>query len=510
MQNFAFCTIFVFSCLIIGLNARKNVLFLVSDDMRPELTSFYGPDFPSPIHPPMHSPNLDRLASSSLLLKHAYVQQAVCSPSRTSLLTGRRPDTTHVYDLVKYFRKVGGNFTTIPQFFKMNGYKSIGMGKIFHPGVASAFDDPISWTQAYYHAPNLGYWDAKEKSWIAVPEDQWKKRPLPDAQIADRAISTLKSVAEDAKSGKQNFFVAVGFHKPHLPFVFPESMLVNYPESAIALPDNAYAPDGMPPVAWSNYEELLSYKDIAALHATGKINSSLPNSVVLDLRRAYYSALSWTDFQLGRVLDELESLGLANNTIVSFWGDHGWQLGEHGEWCKHTNFEIATHAPMMIRIPGLTDNGVVTEQLTEYVDLFPTLVEAAELGLKLDLCPEDSKNIQLCTEGESLIPLIKEPTKPWKSAAFSQYPRDGSRIMGYTIRTRDYRYTEWAEFSGPPKYKPNWDNLVGRELYNHDHTSPDILEENKNLVFDPKYQTIVKTLSKQLRAGWRNALPPSS
>ena len=304
----AYIVSYLFAVLTISaltvVDCRMNVLFLVSDDMRPELMSFIGADFPTPVHPPIHSPNLDALASKSLLLKRAYVQQAVCSPSRTSLLTGRRPDTTHVYDLVKYFRNVGGNFTTIPEYFKLSGYRTIGMGKIFHPGVASNNDDPISWTDPYFHAPNLKYWDSRDKSWIAVPEEQWSKKPLPDAQIADHAISTLRAVASDAKSGNKNFFVGVGFHKPHLPFVFPDSMLVNYPDSLIHIPDNEYAPQNMPSVAWSNYGELRNYRDIFALNASGNINTSLPASVVRDLRRAYYSALSWTDLQVGRVLKE--------------------------------------------------------------------------------------------------------------------------------------------------------------------------------------------------------------
>ena len=217
--------IFVISnllCISYVIDARMNVLFLVADDMRPELGAYYGKDFPSPIHPTMHSPNLDKLASKSLLLKRAYCQQAVCSPSRTSLLTGRRPDTTHVYDLQTYWRKSGGNFTTIPQYFKENGYTSIGMGKIFHPGIASGHDDPISWSAPYFHATI--HWETRENSWKAVPDYELKDKPLVDNQTAEHALGILRQVAPAAKSGEKPFFVAVGFHRPHLPFVFPESM----------------------------------------------------------------------------------------------------------------------------------------------------------------------------------------------------------------------------------------------------------------------------------------------
>ena len=197
-----------------GSAEKMSILFFVSDDMRPEINSFIGSDFPTPIHPRMHTPNLDELYGKSLVLKKAYVQQAVCSPSRTSLLTGRRPDTTHVYDLVKYFRKVGGNFTTIPQFFKDNGYLAAGMGKIFHHGPASDFDDPISWNFPYYHAPNLAMYHTYDRSWYSVSKERRDKYPLPDEQIANRAIKMLKEAAPKARTGEKPFFFGVGFRFP--------------------------------------------------------------------------------------------------------------------------------------------------------------------------------------------------------------------------------------------------------------------------------------------------------
>lgn len=471
-----------------------NVLFLVADDMRPQLGAYYGPDFPSPSHPKMHTPNLDFLASRSLLLKRAHVQQSVCSPSRTSLLTGRRPDTTHVYDLHSYFRNVGGNFTTLPEYFKQNGYTTIGMGKIFHPGHASGHDDPVSWSEPYFHG--VRNFESKNNSWLAVPDNKLYRKPLRDRQIADHALKTLHSVA----TSKKNFFVAVGFHKPHLPFVFPESFMMKYyPKSAIRLPDNPFAPVNMPRIAWEDFGGLREYADIAFYNASGNINTTFPDKVVLELRRAYYSSISWIDSLVGELISELNRLELSNNTIISFWGDHGFQLGEHGEWCKRTNFELSTHAPMMIHIPGMTESGVQTEQLTEFVDLFPTLAEAA--GLKpLPLCPEDSRNIELCREGTSLLPLIKRPDVPVKSAAFSQYPRK-ENIMGYSLRTEKYRYTEWAKFKYYPLYRPDRNHLSGVELY--DHTIDP--EENYNRADENKYQDIRRKLSKILHNGWRHS-----
>ena len=475
--------------------------------MRPEF-SFFGDEFLSTIHPPIISPNLEALASKSLVLQRAYVQYAWCSPSRTSFLTSRRPDTTHVYDIWTYFRNVGGNFTTIPEYFKQNGYRTIGMGKIFHPGkAASNNDDPISWTDPYYHAPSQGYYGGNYNmsSWEAVPEERWRAEPLPDEQIADQAIATLRTVAADALSNNTNFFVAVGFRKPHLPFVFPDYLLSLYPEESISLPDNAYIPLNMPEVAWVSYWLLRQYTDIIALNATGKLNTTLPDSVVRDLRRAYYCSLSWVDIQVGRVLKELEDLGLSNDTIVTFLSDHGYHLGEHAEWEKITNFELATRTPLMIKIPGFTDDGIVTDKLTEFVDIFPTIVEAAGLDMSCRFVRKTPQASPSCTEGTSLMPLIKNPERKWRTAAFSQILRfnyTSTSVIGYTMRTHQYRYTEWVEFSGAPDYSPIWNEMFGTELYDHAKDPG----ENINIAMDPKNAMLVKRLSKQLHDGWRNDL----
>lgn len=475
-----------------------NVLLFVADDMRPQLGAYHGSSFPSPVHPPMHTPNIDALANRSLFLRRAYVQQAVCSPSRSSILTGRRPDTTHVYDLVSNFRTVGGNFTTLPEYFKLNGYKTMGMGKIHHGTDASGGDDAQSWSEPYFHG--VPRFEDKSRSWFAVPDNELTAKPLRDKQIADHAIESLRKLAPSAKTGESNFFVAVGFHKPHLPFVFPESIMQTfYPKYYIRLPPNPYAPVNMPNIAWFDYTELrVSYDDIAALNPSGAINTTLPDQVTLDLRRAYYSAVTWTDQLLGEVISELDRLGLSNSTIISFIGDHGFQLGEHGEWTKNTNFEIATRAPMMIGIPGVTDAGIQSDQLTEFVDLFPTLVEAAGLG-SIPLCPDDSTHTALCREGNSLLPLIQDQSTVIKRAAFSQYPR-GEHFMGYTVRTDLYRYTEWVRFDYAPIYKPTWSRVVGAELYDH-VTDP---EENYNGAHDAGYRRVRRVLRHLLHTGWRH------
>ncbi|ESO90564.1 hypothetical protein LOTGIDRAFT_123341 [Lottia gigantea] len=473
---------------------QKNVLFIVADDLRPELPAFKGSDTI------VKTPNLDKLAAKSLVLKSAYVQQSVCGPSRTSALTSRRPDTTLVYDLDTYWRTDGGgDFSTIPQYFKDNGYRTAGLGKLFHPGSASGFDDPPSWSDTYFHAPNKRKW-VIDDSWQSVTAAEELAQPLPDTQLADEAIIKLADMSTDALSGVQPFFLSLGFYKPHLPFVFPEDYLNWYPEVDVSLPDNPYAPVDMPDAAWEVYSELLNYDDITG---TGAINTTLPDAKTLELRRAYYATISYVDAQVGRVLDELERLGLENDTIIAFWGDHGFSLGEHGEWCKKTNFEDAVKAPLMLRVPGDTDAGVVSERLVEFVDLFPSIVEAASLN-QIAQCPTDSSLVAVCTEGTSFIPLISDPTRAWKDAAFSQNSAttNGINAMGYTIKTTDFRYTEWVKFN-KRTHTMNWNKVYDVELYDH-RIDP---EENINRASDSTYAADITTLSNILHNGWRNAVP---
>lgn len=539
----------VFCCVA---NPNLNILFLAVDDLRAELGCYGADGVPGTYEPPMKTPNFDELAARSLLLKKNYVQQAVCSPTRTSLLTGRRPDRTRVYDLYSYWRNTTSNFTSIPQFFLEKGYYTVGMGKIYHPGHSSGGQTPggpddlgFSWSNhQYYHSPEEGYWAGSNGatsryrsgcSWAAVPASIETEHPLPDTQVAERAISVLQNMSNYLNPG-QPFFLAVGFLKPHLPFIFPESFLDMYPTSNIRLPPDQQPPSNMPPIAWSTYGELLDYYDQKQLNATGAPGTVLPAWDVLDLRRAYVAAVSYIDSLVGRVVSALEESPYANNTIISVFGDHGWQLGEHGEWAKHTNFEFATHAPMMIHVPGVTDHGISTMQYTEHVDLFPTLVEAAT-GEALKPCPPGNASFQVltCTEGTSLMPLVKEPEKSIKMAAFSQYPRayvkpgtdtnfdildlfnsvpnwspskspcilpDKNCTMGYTMATiyegKEYRYTEWVDFNTKNHpFMPNWDRLIATELYDHS-VDPG---ENHNVAKDDIHKNLVVKLSQQLRRG---------
>ena len=507
---------------------KKNILFFAVDDLRPDLGT-YGIDF-------VKSPNIDKLASQSMVFERAYCQVAICSPSRTSLLTGRRPDTNHVWKIAgdEYWRKFT-NATTIPQYFKENGYVSAGMGKVFHPGAPNGNDDrAYSWSVPYFHAPGD---TANHTSWHSFDTDDSN---LQDGKIASHAISTLNEIKQNRSKGDNRpFFLAVGFHKPHLSFYCAKKFYDMYPPAEqIALPENPDIPKDFPPIArglgvgdflrsvdtkifltdWTSCQ-----KDVqTSFYGEG---CHIPENYTRVLRRAYYSCVSHADAQVGKVIDEMESMGFADDTIIVLWGDHGWQLGEHNHWCKMTNFEDGTRVPFILKVPGVTDGGKRTKALVELIDIFPTLTELAGLPVP-PLCPADpnAKPPLTCVEGTSLTPLLHDPNQQWKKAAFSQFPRPyfgmtaipnepafnttehEEDVMGYSMRVDQYRFTEWYRFNRTTA-TANFSDIWGTELY--DHTEPTVLfnDENINMANQPDKQDLVESLRKMLQAGWRAALP---
>ncbi len=465
-----------------GAKTRLNVLFFAVDDLRPEIACYGDAD--------AITPNLDRLAASGIRFDRAYCQQAVCSPSRVSLLFGRRPDTTKIYDLETPARTfLGDGPVSLPQHFKMNGYEAISLGKIFHPTI----DDPPSWSAPPWHPARDPETAARKAP--AAPEKKPGGTPrgkrdkyqaesskglswaapdvsdpeLPDGMTADRAIGELRRLKD------KPFFLGVGFLKPHLPFVAPKKYFDLHPPEKFHLPPVMEAPKDSPPFALTTWGELRGYTGIPQ-------EGPLSEKQALEHIRAYHAAATYTDAQVGKVLAELDRLGLAEKTIVVLWGDHGWNLGEHGAWCKHTNYETCARAPLLLRVPGRTKAGTSTRALVEFVDVYPTLAEAAGLPLTDGL------------EGTSLLPLADDPARPWKSAAFSQYPRPGD-LMGYAMKTDRYRYVEWK------KRKTGATEAV--ELYDHT-TDPG---ENVNVAGKPENAATVKELGDKLKAGWKGALP---
>ncbi|XP_053387797.1 iduronate 2-sulfatase-like [Mercenaria mercenaria] len=475
----------------------RNILFIMSDDLRPEIGAYINQDTSPPLNQHIYTPNLDKLARKSIVFHKAYVQSPLCAPSRASLLTGRRPDTTDVHTFVNLRGRKRSNFTTIPQYFKQQGYTSIGMGKIFHDGPTPAYDDPISWSEPFWRGvPNH---ESECCSWKAVPETALKNKPLKDQQVADRAVKTIRKLAIARKDSKP-FFLAVGFKKPHLPFVFPDKFLKYYPQDDIVLPENRDIPVNMPRIAWSPLTYLKTFDDINVLNLA-HFKSIVPNNTVLALRRAYYACVTYIDHEIGRVLNELYSSRFSNNTIIVFLSDHGFHLGENGEWSKNTVFKLAAWAPLMLHIPGLTNQEIRTNQLVEFVDLFPTLVEA--VGHKpLKICPRYSRKIALCAEGTSLLPLISKPDEPLKMAAFTQIMRS-PKFFGYALITNKYRYTEWTFADRQTNItRIKWKETKAKELYDH-LIDP---KENYNIADNTNYTNIQANLRKILHLGWREAV----
>jgi arylsulfatase A-like enzyme len=302
----------------------------------------------------------------------------------------------------------------------------------------------------------------------------WESLDVDDEQLGD-GLSAKRAVELLNELKDKRFFLAVGFYKPHLPFVAPKRYYDLYPLESIRTAKNPFPPKNAPKFALTSGGELRSYAEIPE---KGPISEDQARELI----RGYYAATSYTDAQIGRVLDELETLGLDENTIVCVWGDHGWKLGEHGAWCKHTNFELDTNAPLIFRVPDQRRPDGESDALVEFVDVYPTLAELCGLP-----APEG-------VEGTSLASLIDNPDREWKTAAFSQYPRGD--VMGYSMRTDRYRYTEWQN--------KQTGEVEARELYDHD-LDPD---ENENVAGAEANQKLVAKLGEQLKAGWKGALPP--
>ncbi len=450
---------------------RWNVLFIAVDDLRCEL-GCYGKKL-------IRSPNIDALAGDGLLFERAYCQQAVCSPSRTSLLTGLRPDSTGVWDLVTYFRDTIPDVVTLPQLFRMNGYYCESIGKIFHSPRMQ--DDGNSWSVPSRRGMARGFWQTPEHKRIretlirrarrlglrgkrfrhatlgppwddADVPDEW----YPDGLTAKWAVESLRRIA----GRKEPFFLAVGFIKPHLPFSSPRRYWELYDPMKLPLPERTGWPDGMPEIAGTDWWELRHYYGMPK-------HGPLSMEQTRKLIHGYYAAVSYMDAQLGKVLRELKRLGLYDNTVIILWGDHGWKLGEYGAWCKHTNFELDTHAPLILKVPGY-EGGRRTRRLVEFLDIYPTLADSCGL------------EIPYHCEGKSMRPLLEDPEAKFKGYALSQYPRGGMRIMGYSLRTDEWRYVEWME--------RRTRKVAARELY--DHRTNRL--EARNLAEDERYSDVVK------------------
>lgn len=420
---------------------KPNVLLICVDDLKPIL-GCYGDKI-------VKSPNIDRLAARSVLFERAYCNQAVCSPSRNALLVGLRPQTLGIYDLGTNFRRSRPDAITLPQRFKQQGWRTEALGKIFHVGHGNT-EDPDSWSVPHWKANVIAYAlsASKAKAGLTREEALFANKPAndlprgaayeaadvpdntyPDGAIADEAIRRLQAAKQKPD---EPFFLAVGFVKPHLPFVAPQKYWDLYDRAAFKLAEFRQPPDGAPRYAPQFGGELRQYSGIPE---SGPLNDDLQRTLI----HGYHAAISYMDAQLGRVIDELDRLELAKNTIIVVWGDHGWHLGDHGMWCKHTNYEQATHIPLLVAAPN-AKAGVRTSSLVESVDIYPTLCELA--GIK---APEG-------LDGRSIAATLNDQTVPTKDHTIHVYPRTGTDktpLIGRAIRTQRHRLVEWKKIGAP-------------------------------------------------------------
>ena len=506
---------------------KPNILFIAVDDLKP-LLGCYGNIL-------VKSPNIDRLAKLATVFNKNYCQQAICGPTRASIMTGTRPDVTKIWNLTTQMRDVNPNLVTLPQYLISQGYATSGIGKIFHPSSAIGGVDPVSWSIPYLKSkesdfpatlgePANGQYQLPETKVRMTPEiiAERKKQnkdlaandenpksikgpstecmDVPDNAYQD-GVNALLAKEQIIKLSKDNkpFFMAVGFSKPHLPFVSPKKYWDLYKREDMPIASFQQHSKNGPLIAYHQSGELRNYLDIPefATLPADSLRIGLKIEKQRELIHGYYAAISYMDAQVGILLNTLESLGTLDNTIIVLWGDHGWHLGDHDLWHKHTNFEEATRAPLIIAGPGIKAGK--TSSLTEFVDVFPTICDLAGVSIPKNL------------DGKSLKPLMVKNTASVKDFSISQYPRKlkkaemtklgytDSKMMGYSLRTDKYRYTIWMN-NFTSKQAFNESQVYASELYDY---VKDPLEK-VNVVNDKNYTTTSAALKSKMIAFFKS------
>src|SRR5690606_28201193 len=458
---------------------KPNVLLIMVDDLKPNL-GVYGDTIAV-------SPNIDRLAADGMRFKNAYANQAVCGPSRYNILFGSRSTSTGLYNFGKEFRDVHPDAVTLPQHFQKAGYHTESMGKVFHIGHGNTNDD-VSWSIPHFKEKVIEYVDPKstgrkltreeaffENTRMFI-EDTPANNELPrgaawespdvldnayaDARVANHAIDRLRKLKENPK---QPFFMAVGFARPHLLFSVPKKYWDLYNPEDLPMPGYEKAPEGSPDFTKKRGHEMSQFFPVP------RHQDVYDDDLKRKLIHGYYASMSYMDAQLGKVIKELKRLELDKNTIIVFWSDHGWHLGDHAIWTKHTNFEQANHIPLIFLAPGVTEPGSVTDQFAESVDVYPTLAKLAGLDKPKGPQPID---------GIDLTPVLKDGSKEIKDHAYHAFPMGG--YLGEAIRTERYRMIRWT-----PMRKNKKEVLY--ELYDYVNDAKEtknIAEEKPKVVSD--------------------------
>ncbi|CAN1515177.1 AslA Arylsulfatase A and related enzymes [Flavobacteriaceae bacterium] len=532
-QYFKFATIlflFVVSNAVIAQKkptSKPNILFIAVDDLKP-LLGCYGNTL-------VKSPNIDRLAKMATVFNRNYCQQAICGPTRASIMTGTRPDVTKIWNLTTQMRDANPNTLTLPQYLISQGYTTSGIGKIYHPSSAIGGVDPVSWSIPYLKSkesdfpaelglPANGQYQLSETKARMTPDIIAERKQqnkdlaandenpksikgpstecmdLPDNAYQD-GVNALLAKEQIIKLSKDNkpFFMAVGFSKPHLPFVAPKKYWDLYNRDDMPIASFQEHSKNGPLIAYHQSGELRNYLDIPefATLPADSLRIGLKIEKQKELIHGYYAAISYMDAQVGILLNTLESLGTLDNTIVVLWGDHGWHLGDHDLWHKHTNFEEATRAPLIIAGPGIKAGK--TSSLTEFVDVFPTICDLAGVAIPKNL------------DGKSLKPLMLNNKTKGKEYSISQYPRKlkklqlaktnypNANMMGYSLRTDQYRYTIWMNnFTSKDTF--NESQVYASEMYDY---VKDPLEK-VNVVNDKNYTSISASLKSKMIAFFKS------